>query len=149
MSLSETTQLALAFFSGVLAAIPVRKECEDADGNVIEDENGWLLEGTKAALIECCAAFTIMATGIRQQLKYESKCEAHRVAGRSFKELLLRFENLVQCGIHYLVPGQAGGVSARLESPRDLPSTVRSRSASSSRDAHQAGRTGTTTFYGL
>ena len=105
--------LALAFFSGVLAAIPVRKECEDADGNIIEEENGWLLEGTKAALIECCAAFTIMATGIRQQLKYESKCEAHRVAGRSFKELLLRFENLVQCGIHYLVPGQAGGVDSQ------------------------------------
>ena len=65
-----------------------------------------------------------MATGIRQQLKYESKCEAHRVAGRSFKELLLRFENLVQCGIHYLVPGQAGGVdSQRSFGTPGLPAT--------------------------
>ena len=105
--------LSLAFLSGAVAAIPARHECGDG---VYDD--GVIPEGLKAALIECCAAFTIMATGIRQQLKYESKCEAHQAAARGYKGLLIRFEDLVQRGIHYMVPGEGGGRVELQQSPR-------------------------------
>ena len=109
--------LVMNLVSALAVALPMRHVCGDGiygDGLVPEE--------VKDFIVEFFAVLTILVAGLRQHWKYETLAERDRAAARAFKDLLLRFENLVQCGYPYMLADLAEQNDASMQQSLDAVS---------------------------